>query len=199
MTGGPRATTGRPGSGRHSRPAAPAMKPAPTEVLANSALTDLLLPAPARARRRRRPMLARLGLLGLTGIIGAACLGGWLLASASDPARPAVRSAASASPSVPAPGSTAPRRARHHRAPRIVVVNGAVLVGLPVNAVRWQLRHLGLRSRVVMAPSQKRSPGTVLSVTPTGRLKRGTMIVVTASYRPRRHAHGHRHHHLGGD
>jgi hypothetical protein len=144
-------------------------------------------------------MLGSLALLGLTGIIGAACLGGWMLASASGPGRPAVRSAASASPSVAAPGSTAPRRAGHRRAPRIVVVNGAVLVGLPVNAVRWQLRHLGLRSRVVMAPSQKQSPGTVLSVTPTGRVRRGTMIVVTASYRPRHHAHGHGHHGQGGD
>jgi len=53
--------------------------------------------------------------------------------------------------------------------PTTVEVNGAVLRGQPVKAVRRQLRHLGLQVRLRWRPSSRLSPGKVVSVRPAGR------------------------------
>ena len=67
---------------------------------------------------------------------------------------------------------------------RSVEVNGTALRGQSVKAVRRQLRHLGLEVRVRWLPSSRLSPGTVISVRPTGHVATGTTIVVIGALPP---------------
>ena len=80
----------------------------------------------------------------------------------------------------------------------MVEVNGGSLAGQPVRAVRQQLRQLGLAVRVLWRPSDLQPPGTVLSVQPGGRVPTGSMVVVTAAFRPHGHSHDHGRGHGGG-
>jgi serine/threonine-protein kinase len=104
----------------------------------------------------------------LAAVLVAGGLAGWLLASAfggASPPRPAGSPAAGAS-SAPAPPT--------------VTVSEASLVGRPASTVRQQLRLLGLQPRMAFMPSDQ-APGTVVSVQPTGQLRAGTTVLVTAA------------------
>jgi len=117
--------------------------------------------------------------LALAAVAVTAGLAGWLLASTfggASPQRPAV-------PLTGPPASSAP-------APRTVTVHSGSLVGRPVSLVRHQLLLLGLQPRVAWIPSGHRTPGTVVSVQPTGQLPAGTTVLVTAAAQPDGHRHG---------
>jgi eukaryotic-like serine/threonine-protein kinase len=84
---------------------------------------------------------------------------------------------------VPASASMPSERA----ALRTIYVDGAVLDGRPVRAVRRELRHLGLNVRVLWRRDGGLAPGRVLSVQPTGSVPTGSLIVVTGSAAPPHH------------
>lgn len=135
----------------------------------------------ARRRDTRRPArghaLLVLAAAAVAVIVG---LSGWLLVSgASSGAPPAPRHPAAARH--PAPSAAAAST---------VTVNSDALVGQPVNDVARQLRDLGLRVRLNFVPSNQ-DHGTVLSVSPSGKVPAGTTVVVTVA--------SHRHHDKGGD
>ena len=65
-----------------------------------------------------------------------------------------------------------------------VQVNGASLIGQPVGAVRQQLRQLGLVVGTRWLPSDQQPPGTVLSVLPAGRVRVGSLVVLTGALQP---------------
>jgi eukaryotic-like serine/threonine-protein kinase len=67
---------------------------------------------------------------------------------------------------------------------RTVRVSAAALDGQPVAAVRGQLSRLGLLVRVRWQVSSRVAPGLVLSVTPTGKVPSGSVVVVTGALSP---------------
>jgi serine/threonine-protein kinase len=58
------------------------------------------------------------------------------------------------------------------------------LVGQPVSAVQRALRAHGLRVQVQPVPDRLAAPGTVLRVSPTGRLATGHLVLLTVAVRP---------------
>ncbi len=66
---------------------------------------------------------------------------------------------------------------------RMVRVTTA-LVGLPVSVARQRLHARGLRVKVQAWPDRNAAPGTVLQVTPTGRLAMGHLVLLTVAARP---------------
>jgi serine/threonine-protein kinase len=66
----------------------------------------------------------------------------------------------------------------------MVRVDGKALLGKPVPAVRRQLRHLGLDVQVRWQSSSRMPPGRVLSVRPTGLVRRGTTVVLVGTLAP---------------
>ncbi len=60
----------------------------------------------------------------------------------------------------------------------------AALLGQPVSAVRLVLRAHGLRVQVQAQPDRLAAPGTVLRISPTGRLATGHLVVLTIAARP---------------
>jgi eukaryotic-like serine/threonine-protein kinase len=138
------------------------------------------LPPPRRGASRpargRRPLLL-LAAAAVALIVG---LAGWMVAGASSaPPQPAAQRSRPVRPATAA-GLT-------------VEVNADALTGQPVSAVVRQLRHLGLRVRVMLVRSD-RDPGTVLAVRPSGRVRVGSAVVVAAAAQP-----DGGHHHDGGD
>jgi eukaryotic-like serine/threonine-protein kinase len=120
--------------------------------------------APDRAPRRRG-LLA--GFLVLAFLVAAVVA--WQLTSLRTPppaARPA--SSAPASPSAVTP----------------TVSVTAALVGQPVSVVQRALRVHGLRVLVQRQPDRLAAPGTVLRVSPTGRLPAGHRVLLTVAVRP---------------
>jgi beta-lactam-binding protein with PASTA domain len=77
----------------------------------------------------------------------------------------------------------------------MVTIDSAGLEGEPADAVVGQLRHAGLRPRLVRAPDGHLKPGTVISVQPGGQVPVGTAVAVTAAAPP---GHGHGHGNGGG-
>ena len=69
--------------------------------------------------------------------------------------------------------------------PGTVRVSAAALDGQPVAAVRGQLSRLGLVVRVRWQVSSQVSPGLVVSVTPTGKVPSGSVVIVTGALSPR--------------
>jgi tRNA A-37 threonylcarbamoyl transferase component Bud32 len=138
-------------------------------------LADVPLPGLRSAHRRR----ARAGLPGraaaliAAGVVAVVLLG-LLLAG--------VFSAKSPPAQAPKAGPSTARAT--------VGVNGSSLAGQPVDAVRQQLRELGLVVRVLWQPSDQQEPGTVLSVQPSGRVAAGSQVVVTGALRPHHHGDG---------
>jgi serine/threonine-protein kinase len=138
---------------------------------------------PPSGRARRKPAWA----LAAAAVAAAAILAGWLLAGHGGPAHPAARQA------TPTPVRSSPAP------PRLTHVSPAALAGQPLPAVRRQLRRQGLHVRVAWQPNGHQQPGTVLTVQPTGQLRSGTTVLVTAALpAPGHHHHGH-HHHGNGD
>jgi len=150
-------------------------------------------PAPGSQRDRRRPR--RGALLAVACAFLAAGLAGWLLTGAFA-AAPGSPGAAPRTPARPTSRSTAAP------APQTVTVNAAALVGRRAGLVVRRLRQLGLRPHVVWAVNGGKEPGTVISVQPSGQVRAGGTVMVTAALRPPGHHHRHGHgdgHGGGGD
>jgi serine/threonine-protein kinase len=140
-------------------------------------LADASPPDMVPAHRRPRPgrMRPARGLvLAVAGAAVVAGLAGWLLAGAfgAGPQR--------AQPGGPQPAAGTPT------APgaRSVEVNADALAGQQAMAVMRQLRHMGLRPRVVRAVRGGQVPGTVISVQPSGQVPAGSIVTVTAARPP---------------
>ena len=120
----------------------------------------------------RRRIAAALGLA--VGIAAAALLG-WQLAAAQD------------SPAQPRPVSSgrhpAGTPARSAASVRTVSVS-ASLAGRPAAVVRRGLQALGLVVEVRTQPDGQAAPGTVLRLYPTGRVRAGSVILLTAATPP---------------
>lgn len=71
-----------------------------------------------------------------------------------------------------------------------VLVAASTLDGQDVRDVRQRLRQLGLRPKLAWQPTDQQQPGTVLSVTPSGAVQPGTVVVVTVATWPHGHGHG---------
>jgi len=94
-----------------------------------------------------------------------------------------------------APTATHQATAASTPAVRTVDVNAAALAGLPVRVVRARLARLGLIPRLVGQVTGRQSPGTVLSVQPSGPVVVGSTVTVLVARRPA----GERHQHDGGN
>ncbi|HEU5416395.1 MAG TPA: protein kinase [Streptosporangiaceae bacterium] len=83
-------------------------------------------------------------------------------------------------------GTTAPSPSTQPAATRApaVTVSASALIGQPVATVARELRERGLAVRVRWQSSAAEPPGRVLAVSPTGRLRAGSLIVVTGALRP---------------
>jgi eukaryotic-like serine/threonine-protein kinase len=128
-------------------------------------------------RRRRRTVLTAAVLAVVAG------LGGWLFA------RDALGSAPPAISDTQRPPTASPSPAA-----ATVEVNGAALIGLPVQQAEQQLRQLGLNVTVSLVPSLGQAQGTVLAVQPSGPVQPGTTVTLdAATVSPLR-----RHHHDDG-
>jgi eukaryotic-like serine/threonine-protein kinase len=168
---------GRPAGAERGAP------PPVTLALAGITVRD----APLFRRRLRRVSsprrTGRAPVLAVAGVIAAAGLTAGLLAATSgtapQPTRPNAGTAGAAG-AVPA-----------SPAGRMVTIDSAALKGQPADTVVGQLRHAGLRPRLVRAPDGHRKPGTVISVQPTGQVPVGTAVTVTAAAAPPGHGHGH--------
>ncbi|HEY2508871.1 MAG TPA: protein kinase [Streptosporangiaceae bacterium] len=125
-------------------------------------------------RGDRPPGRRRLLAVGAGAVVVAVALVGWLIASASAPTPPAGH------PAGPTASASAP-------VGRLAEVSNSALAGQPVDAVRTQLRQLGLHVQVIWQRSDHQQPGTVISVQPTGNLAAGTTVVVIGAIA----AHGH--------
>ncbi len=151
--------------------------PAATAYL-NQTGSDPRLPPPPRFGSHRHG-LRRLVVPAAVAIIVIAVIAGllgWLAATSGSAAHsPAGRSHVSKA------------------ADRTVSVNAAALIGRPVRLAVHRLRRLGLRVRVTWDPSRDQAPGTVLSVSPAGRVAAGTTVLVTGARKPvgREHGQGH--------
>ena len=82
-----------------------------------------------------------------------------------------------------------PPAPRPSASPRMVDVGGS-LAGQRVSAVQRQLRQLGLVVRVLWRPSGEQAPGTVLSVLPSGRMRAGSLVIVTGALQVPGNGHG---------
>lgn len=170
---GPSALAGdRPGSWR----AASLRQPTRTFADADHRTRPLLAgPSPGRprsphgrARSRRTAVLA-------VPVAAAVALAGWLVTDMLGSSAP-VRQA-----STPAGA---------HSSPAMVTVSESALIGQPVNAVRRQLRQLGLQVRVAWQPGGDQHDGAVLSVQPSGQVAVGSIILITAAGHGPGHDHG---------
>jgi eukaryotic-like serine/threonine-protein kinase len=162
------------------RPVYPAGRPVPgagdPATLADGSPPDMV-PAHRRPRPgRMRP--ARSLVLAVAGVAVVAGLAGWLLAAAFG-AGPQQAQAGG-----PQPAAGPPSAARTAPGARSVEVNAGALAGQQARAVTRQLRHMGLRPRVVGAVRGSQPPGTVISVQPSGRVPAGSTVTVTAALPP---------------
>jgi serine/threonine-protein kinase len=110
-------------------------------------------------------------LLAVAGVAVVAGLAGWLLAGAFG-----------AGPGQPQPGGPQPAAAAP--AARSVEVNADAMAGQQARVVTRELRHMGLRPRVVGAVRGGQEPGTVISVQPSGQVPVGSTVTVTAARPP---------------
>ena len=156
-------------------------------TLADASPPDMA-PAHRRPRRgRRRP--ARGVVLAVAGVAVVAGLAGWLMAGAFG-AGPQQPQPAGPQPTASTPGATArtPTAPAAHTptapAARSVEVNADALAGQQASVVSRQLRHMGLRPRVVGAVRGGRAPGTVIAVQPSGQVPAGSIVTVTATLPP---------------
>jgi eukaryotic-like serine/threonine-protein kinase len=122
--------------------------------------------APDRARPRRvSRLLAAAAAIAILTIVG---LTGWLIGNTQ-------RSTSDG----PAAG-----RQQSSPASRFVSVDAAAFIGQPARSVVHQLRALGFQVSVTKQHDPHQVPGTVVGVSPSGRLSVGTPITVTASTNP---------------
>jgi serine/threonine-protein kinase len=133
---------------------------------------------PQGGMRRRRGYLAG----AVVALAVAAGLAGWVIASLAG-----------------APSRQAQPSASHSSAPsaRTVTVNAAALTGQPVRLVVRYLRQHGLHVTLSWRPAEHDRPGTVLGLSPSGKVQVGTMITVTAAGKGHNDNRGHDHGHNG--
>jgi eukaryotic-like serine/threonine-protein kinase len=81
-------------------------------------------------------------------------------------------------------------------APATVEVTADTLIGQPLGQVRQQLQLLGLVVQVHNNPSHQET-GTVLAVTPSGQVRKASVVVVTVAVMQFQDGHDHGHHHHG--
>ena len=154
-------------------PGASAVAPTGMNEPGNDNPTRQLGPAPWGApsarpvRGRRRPALLAVA----AAILLAACLGGWVLASSAGTGRQAGSD-----------GSRPPAGT--------ILVRTAALVGQNAHQVARDLRSHGLSVTIAWAPALGHRPGTVIAVTPSGRLHQGASVQVIAARRPNHGDHG---------
>jgi eukaryotic-like serine/threonine-protein kinase len=86
-------------------------------------------------------------------------------------------------PAAVPPGPAAASPAARPSGPRTVSVTAA-LVGQSASVVQQQLHARGLRVLVRAQPDRLTAPGTVLRVSPTGRLPAGHLVLLTVAVRP---------------
>jgi hypothetical protein len=115
---------------------------------------------------------ARSLVLAVAGVAIVAGLAGWLLAAAFG-AGPQQAQAGGPQPAAGSPSAA-----------RSVEVNASALAGQQAREVTRQLRHMGLRPRLVGAVRGSQPPGTVISVQPSGRVPAGSIVTVTAALPP---------------
>ena len=176
--------TGRPGlfaapSPARSSPATTAIGttpggPAPGRTTRDGTTRDDGPTSPSATPRPepRRRMAATLGLI--VGIVVAGVLG-WQLAVAQDsPAQLAPVSSGRHPTGTPARSAAAAR----------TVNVSASLAGRPVAVVRRELRALGLLVEVRTQADGQAAPGTVLRLHPTGQVRAGSVILITAATQP---------------
>lgn len=156
LTPAGRVSRGLAAVSRARRPATPAA----TGMPPTATMPDIPAPRgrPAKTRRRGRFAVPALAVVALT-------LAAMLLLG------------------VFRPGGTAPDAAGTTKI-TTVRVNAARLTGQPVNVARRHLKRLGLMVRVRWQPSDRVSPGKVLSVRPAGRVPAHSRIILTGSIRP---------------
>jgi serine/threonine-protein kinase len=130
-----------------------------------------------RLARGPNPLLLA-GLVAVAVIVG---LTGWML----------VAGASSGAPSAPRHPAAVrqPAASQQPTALRTVTVDEGAMIGQDYTDVVSQLRGLGLEVKVTFVPSDQHH-GTVLSVSPSGKVRAGATVVVTVA------AH---HHHDSGD
>jgi len=83
----------------------------------------------------------------------------------------------------PASSATAGHAARSAVSVRTVGVSTSLL-GRPASAVRRELRGLGLVVRVQQQPDAQAAPGSVVRIYPTGQVRVGSVVQLTAATRP---------------
>jgi serine/threonine-protein kinase len=145
---------------------------------------------PPRRRLGSRTRPGRMVMLAVSGAAVVTGLGGWLATAGSGaPAATQGRHLAATRPTTTRPTAPAPRIS----AARMAEVNAGALAGQPVSAVVRQLRQLGLQHRVIWLATAQQSPGTVISVQPSGQVPVGSTVIVAAALQPHDHSGGHDH------
>jgi len=145
-------------------PPSPAAGPGPT-------LAEIPLPRPPDGRRgRRRDPRRRAGRALLPGaaVVLLGVLAGLLGILASGPS-----------------GTPGPSPLPAQAAARTVEVDAGSLVGQPVPLALGQLRQLGFAVRVRWQPASEQPAGTVVSVSPGGQVRPGSVVTVTGALPPR--------------
>jgi serine/threonine-protein kinase len=82
------------------------------------------------------------------------------------------------------PRHTAVSRSALPPSPSAALISSTRFAGHPARTVLADLRRLGLRPRLARLPEPGQPPDTVLSVQPSGALRRGTVVTVTIAVRP---------------
>jgi eukaryotic-like serine/threonine-protein kinase len=158
-------------------------------------------PAPARRSRRTRWIAVAASTAAV------AVLAAVVLAMTSSPGGSRVSAAGQTSPQTSRPAPPAPSHPATRSpspvgstvaAPATVEVTAATLVGEPVEQVRERLQLLGLVVQVQHNPSHQET-GTVLAVTPSGKVRKASVIVVTVAVMQFQDGHDHHHHHGDGN
>ncbi|HEV2242898.1 MAG TPA: serine/threonine protein kinase [Streptosporangiaceae bacterium] len=152
-------------------PPSPAAGPGPT-------LAEIQLPGPAdgrRGARRDRRRLASRALVPGAAVVVLGVLAGLLGILVSGPS-----------------GTPGPSPAQ--AAARTFEVDAGSLVGQPVPLALGQLRQLGFAVRVRWQPTSQQPAGTVVSISPGGQVRAGSVVTVTGALPPRQvtgaHARG---------
>lgn len=163
-------------------PGAPAGDDNPTRFLASQPEPAGPMWPPDGQYGARRSGSRRSALLAIAAaIILVACIGGWVLASSLSSGRP----------------TGAGKSAGSHTPAGTVLVRTSALIGKPVHLVARRLKGHGLSVTIAWAPAGTHRPGTVIWVSPSGRLRPGASVRLIAARRPH-HGHGQDHGHGHG-
>ncbi len=159
-----------------SSPAAPFTAPSPAAPFTAATREDDPIgstwPPATPGPGSRRRLAAAVGLT--IGIVAAGLLGLQLAGAQDSPAQPRPVSSGRHPTGTPAQSAAAAR----------TVNVSASLAGRPVAVVRRGLQALGLVVEVRTQPDGQAAPGTVLRIYPTGQVRAGSVILLTAATPP---------------